>query len=338
MSTAVQFALVPSFSTLSFSDSAPIGAALFHVLKARNRDESPKVLADSLTAATGATTVGDLRRMTDPEWRALELPAVARVYLKYVVRQSQRKEDGDKSFLDLLQDDFNYGQPFDMTLYQENVKMLAAMGFSSDEAMEALVITENKGIEPALELLFHSDREQRDRVRAEAVAKQGRRLDAPPPPGPNDPKMAVVQRRLHGERQQREKVEVELSSVKAAHRLQVYSSFLAGLTASEQINVAAAERHREERKSRGINDTEHKQALKMINLSEPEFDSMKNFNKGGGKLDSECVVCLDKPRDHVVMNCMHLCLCEDCAKDFTDAKAKCPLCSRKARKVTKIFT
>jgi len=36
-----------------------------------------------------------------------------------------------------------------------------AMGFNHDEAMEALVITENKGIEKALELLFQSDQSVR---------------------------------------------------------------------------------------------------------------------------------------------------------------------------------
>ncbi len=54
------------------------------------------------------------------------------------------------------------------------------------------------------------------------------------------------------------------------------------------------------------------------------------------KRDTECVVCLDKPKDHVVMPCMHMCLCEDCAKDF-GAKNNCPMCSKKVRKVMRIF-
>jgi hypothetical protein len=56
------------------------------------------------------------------------------------------------------------GQPFDMSLYQNHLQMLAAMGFKTEEAMEALVTTENKGIEGALEILFqadHSVRKQR---------------------------------------------------------------------------------------------------------------------------------------------------------------------------------
>jgi Zinc finger, C3HC4 type (RING finger) len=77
-----------------------------------------------------------------------------------------------------------------------------------------------------------------------------------------------------------------------------------------------------------------------VQLAEAEFEAMKNFSgKGGGaKRDNECVVCLDKPKDHVIMNCMHLCLCEDCAVDFSEPKAKCPMCSKRVRKVVRIFT
>ncbi len=60
--------------------------------------------------------------------------------------------------MEQLQDEFNFGQPFDMSLYQENLSMLAAMGFNNEEAMEALVITENKGVEGALEILFQHDK------------------------------------------------------------------------------------------------------------------------------------------------------------------------------------
>ena len=62
---------------------------------------------------------------------------------------------------------------------------------------------------------------------------------------------------------------------------------------------------------------------------------MKKFDQKD-KRDTECVVCLDKPRDHVIMNCMHLCLCEDCAATFQ--QPSCPLCSKKVRKIVRIFT
>jgi len=89
---------------------------------------------------TGAITVGDLRKLTDPEWKTLDIPAICRVYLKYVVRQSstlavawssdysvqrvgcltdgpiliivravRTTPGGPKTFIQELQDDFNFG-------------------------------------------------------------------------------------------------------------------------------------------------------------------------------------------------------------------------------------
>jgi hypothetical protein len=71
------------------------------------------------------------------------------------------------------------------------------------------------------------------------------------------------------------------------------------------------------------------------------------------KRDAECVVCLDKAKEFVVMPCMHMCLCEDCSADFSQVRqsvsihitphiddqpnAKCPICSSEARKVMRIF-
>jgi hypothetical protein len=62
------------------------------------------------------------------------------------------RSSGGDPFLIALQDDFNFGQPFDMSLYSHNLSMLGSMGFKRDEAMEALCVTENKSVEAALEV------------------------------------------------------------------------------------------------------------------------------------------------------------------------------------------
>ena len=146
---------------------------------------------------TGAITVGDLRKLTDPEWKTLDIPAICRVYLKYVVRQSstlavawssdysvqrvgcltdgpiliivravRTTPGGPKTFIQELQDDFNFGacafqmpllldpityssacccvpagQPFDYPQYDTNLQSLMAMGFNHDEAMDCLLYT-----------------------------------------------------------------------------------------------------------------------------------------------------------------------------------------------------
>ena len=71
-------------------------------------------------------------------------------------------------------------------------------------------------------------------------------------------------------------------------------------------------------------------------MTPEKFDSMRHFEKKE-KRDAECVVCLDKPKDHLIMPCMHMCLCEECAQDFGDPKASCPICGKKVKKVARIF-
>lgn len=50
-------------------------------------------------------------------------------------------------------------------------------------------------------------------------------------------------------------------------------------------------------------------------------------------LNWDCVVCTDKPSTHIVVPCMHLCLCEDHAKGFEE----CPICRTKVNSVQRVF-
>ena len=93
-----------------------------------------------------------------------------------------------------LANDFNFGQPFDMNLFSNNLQTLINMGFSREQCMEALCITENKGVEGALEvcslnafshqhsgscmlqLLVEGDKVKRQRRRDEVASRLGRRV------------------------------------------------------------------------------------------------------------------------------------------------------------------
>lgn len=312
MSIAVQFAVTPNFGYLAFSDEASLSEAVVHVYRIRNKNNVDTQVLQKIVDKTGATTVGDLRRLTDHDWKTLDVPAILRLYLKYVVRQSNKKRNsGPKTFMDQLADDFNYGQPFDMSLYQNHVSMLASMGFKQEEAMEALVITENKGIEGALEILFQPDLAIRENRRKEATERLNRRVPA------DDEKRFKPRSDVPDGRRER------------------YRSFIQGLIAAETIGVLAFQALQNLQKELKINDAEHKETLASLNLSVEKFDSMRNFDKKD-KRDTECVVCLDRPKDHVVMPCMHMCLCEECASDFSE-KSNCPICGKKVKKVVKIF-
>lgn len=52
----------------------------------------------------------------------------------------------------------------------------------------------------------------------------------------------------------------------------------------------------------------------------------------------ECVVCLDAMSDHIILNCMHICLCEDCAEMYRASKQKeCPKCRGRIKSIRHVY-
>jgi hypothetical protein len=88
----------------------------------------------------------------------------------------------------------------------------------------------------------------------------------------------------------------------------------------------------------GLSEENHRQALKNINVSEVDWQNMKNRGKqekgeGGGNDHAECIVCFDKMADHVILDCMHICLCED---DIGGIK-ECPKCRAPVREIRRVY-
>ena len=45
-----------------------------------------------------------------------------------------------------------------------------------------------------------------------------------------------------------------------------------------------------------------------------------------GMDDVECVVCMSEPRDTIILPCLHMCLCNECAEVFRFQTDRCPIC------------
>jgi hypothetical protein len=54
--------------------------------------------------------------------------------------------------------------------------------------------------------------------------------------------------------------------------------------------------------------------------------------------ETMCVVCFDAPKDHLVLPCKHLCVCEACAEQLTKTRTPmCPVCRGPIRETMKVF-
>jgi len=289
----------------------------------------------------------------------LDIPALCRILLKYCVRQAGRLPASTPAvspksdlkvdpFVKELQDDFNFGQPFDMNIYAPRLEKLVNMGFSQNEAMEALCIVENKGVEGALEVLVTDDKAKRKKRREEAVGRQNRSVNSMGTGGPptttttggtgdeqTAKELAALKKQYTQERDARVRSETELKTHLANLNKLVYKEYIRGMIADDTITVSDALQLQRYREQKQITQADHEQMLKEINLTPQKFEEMKKFKP---KTENECVVCLDKPKDHVIFNCMHLCLCENCVTDINSKKnPKCPLCSKKITKIVRIF-
>lgn len=363
MAATLVYHITPSFTQLAIPDNSPVEDVIRYICQLRSKEQSIQPLFISIVQQTHATTVGDLRKLTDTEWHSLHnVPVMMRILLKNLVRQSVRgtltKTSQGDPFLVALQDDFNYGQPFDMSLYSHNLSMLGSMGFKRDEAMEALCVTENKSVESALEYLFLSDPTQRRRLRSEVVERLGRTAskvknqqeaqaaakelaekahsnNASNHLSTNE--LSLLRQQLQAERNARLKVESEIKSHLDVLPRLVYKEFIKGLIADETISIVEYEQLKLYRDKKKISMSDHLLVLSELGLTNEKFESMKKFEVGA-KRENECVVCLDKPKSHVILPCMHLCLCDDCAVSWVKKNAKCPICSKKLTQILRIFT
>ena len=54
-----------------------------------------------------------------------------------------------------------------------------------------------------------------------------------------------------------------------------------------------------------------------------------------GAEETQCVVCMDAPKNRVVLPCMHMCVCEACAQLLRD---RCPVCRGPIERIAQLFT
>jgi len=285
---------------------------------------------------------------------------MGKLYLKYLIRQSGRVTPGsagskkeEPTFIERLQNDFNFGQAFDLSMYANNLLLLSAMGFKREDCLEALVMTENKSVESALEVLFISDPALRKKRRDEAMERLGRQKSLIGGGGPGDPsalasasndqltaalaqsqqQLASLRKQLETERTRATRAEQESKRLAeqpppAPAKGPLYREFLRGTMVED---VAAIRAWREQNKP---SVPEQQAVLKELGVSLDRIESSKRFE---AKSAQDCVICLDKPKNHVMMPCMHLCLCADCVQKNAKSSGNCPVCTKKVTSTMKVF-
>lgn len=90
---------------------------------------------------------------------------------------------------------------------------------------------------------------------------------------------------------------------------------------------------------------DHDLVLKELGVSKQQYLQFTQNQIGSVERKSDtaslmqCVVCLDARSDHVILPCMHLCLCGDCTPFYKTQHSDllCPKCRTSVKTVTKVF-
>jgi hypothetical protein len=89
------------------------------------------------------------------------------------------------------------------------------------------------------------------------------------------------------------------------------------------------------REKLSISESEHDTIVRELGWSAEEIQEAKKQSESA----KECVVCLAAPATHVVMDCMHVCLCADCSMQYNGIyRAQgCPSCRAEIKEIRKTY-
>jgi hypothetical protein len=86
-----------------------------------------------------------------------------------------------------------------------------------------------------------------------------------------------------------------------------------------------------------ISDVQHVEQMQILGIDLDAWDNMRALSDEDFSLDqgSKCAKCGLKSPEYVVLNCMHVCLCESCA--HMQIPHVCPKCKKTALEIRRVF-
>lgn len=107
---------------------------------------------------------------------------------------------------------------------------------------------------------------------------------------------------------------------------------------SAHVNDAQRRMLAEMRRNQKISNEMHRRCLSKCGITEAEFDGGAKMETSAGPV-RECVVCMDAPSEYIILDCMHVCLCEQCAEHagITKRMKACPTCRKSIKEVRRAY-
>ena len=82
-----------------------------------------------------------------------------------------------------------------------------------------------------------------------------------------------------------------------------------------------------------IGNTSNEVTAPLIQAGENKDNMIVEKEDGAGEEGAICVVCMDKPYNMLILECGHLCVCDECSGLIR----QCPMCRGSITRFVKVF-
>mmetsp|Transcript_31557 Transcript_31557/g.51083 ORF Transcript_31557/g.51083 Transcript_31557/m.51083 type:complete len:249 (+) Transcript_31557:70-816(+) len=237
--------------------------------------------------------------------------------------------------LSRLELDFNGGDPIDLTPYQNLLASAGNMGFNTEDALEAALVTGTTNLQMITDYLFlsQSDKNKKYEKRKKECVKE---VKLSPEQEKYIEELKRHHREIQQEKQKIEQLQQELKERTAVTEVEKCVEFMRGIVADESITGAESEALDKYLSSENIDEGKFDEALQKLDLTREDVEDLKKRkDDSGGRM---CIQCKEKSKEWCVFPCMHVVLCEGCAKDVLSAPGgQCPACHEPFDSIQRVY-
>jgi len=159
---------------------------------------------------------------------------------------------------------------------------------------------------------------------------------------PEQEKQIDELKNLHKQIQQEQfkihQLEQELQERQEVTKTEKCGAFFQGIMADETITETETDAIENYRKINDIDDKTYEEAWSTLGYSLVDVEDFKKAKDDtGGKM---CVVCKTNPKEWCIFPCMHVVLCENCAKELqasTGPGTECPACHGDIEDIQRVY-
>merc|ERR1719204_1121953 len=193
-----------------------------------------------------------------------------------------------------LETDFNGGDPIDLTPYQNVLAMAGSMGFNTEDALEAALITgTTENMQLITDYILASDTEKKKKYEKKKQ-ESTKEVKLSPEQEKAIEELKKYHREIQQEKHKIQQLEQELQARQAVTKLEKCVEFMRGIIADEVITDAEMEALTQYRTENDIDDDTYAEAWNKhdMKLSDVE-DLRRNMDDQNVNL---CLLCKERPK------------------------------------------